>query len=132
MYCPNCGNKLNDNDKFCTKCGFNMKEEESEHKLPLGPVIVIIVAVMAIAVSGIFMFNQWQKSEKNSETVSNSKEEKQQKKDLKVENTPVPANTPTLYQSVHLHRYRPTCRYRYSRMHQYQKAHLLWRIRRNR
>lgn len=101
MYCPNCGNKLNDNDKFCTKCGFNMKEEESEHKLPLGPVIVIIVAVMAIAVSGIFIFNQWQKSEKNSETVSNSKEEKQQKKDLKVENTPaatdtpVPANTPT-------------------------------------
>ena len=48
MYCPKCGNKLKDDDKFCTSCGFQMEEEEQEEKSPIGLIILLIIALAAI------------------------------------------------------------------------------------
>ena len=31
-YCPKCGNKLNENDKFCSNCGYKIESEEVETK----------------------------------------------------------------------------------------------------
>jgi len=37
-YCTNCGNKMRDEDKFCSKCGHpannSVKEEEKETEFP--------------------------------------------------------------------------------------------------
>lgn len=31
MYCKNCGNELNENDKFCSKCGFKISNDFQEN-----------------------------------------------------------------------------------------------------
>lgn len=31
-FCPKCGNKLNENDKFCSNCGYKIESEEVEAK----------------------------------------------------------------------------------------------------
>ena len=30
-FCPNCGNKLDNDDEFCPNCGFNLKKYLSEN-----------------------------------------------------------------------------------------------------
>lgn len=31
MFCPNCNAKINENDKFCSNCGFFLKEESTQN-----------------------------------------------------------------------------------------------------
>ena len=56
MHCPNCGNELNENQKFCSKCGANLTDEKNYLKkfrdsdslfyhLIRGAVIVILLLV---------------------------------------------------------------------------------------
>ena len=106
MYCPKCGNKLKDDDKFCTSCGFQMEEEEQEEKSPIGLIILLIIALAAIVASGIFMFSHQRKPEGKTETVSSTDKKKQntkksgngEKKSAEnapaVTNTPAPTDTP--------------------------------------
>lgn len=30
IFCPNCGNQINDNEKFCSKCGNQIKQDNNE------------------------------------------------------------------------------------------------------
>lgn len=108
MYCPKCGNKLKDDDKFCTSCGFQMEEEEQEEKekSPIGLIILIIIAMAVIVASGIFMFSHQRKPEGKTETISSTDKKKQntkksgdgEKKSAEsapaVTNTPAPTDTP--------------------------------------
>lgn len=32
MFCPNCGNKVEEIDSFCTKCGFDLKKDAAENQ----------------------------------------------------------------------------------------------------
>ena len=80
MYCPKCGNKLKDDDKFCTSCGFQMEEEEQEEKSPIGLIILVIIALVAIVASGVFMFSHQRKPEGKTETVSSTDKKKQNTK----------------------------------------------------
>lgn len=39
-YCPNCGNKLNENDKFCSNCGYKLEESNDSSENIYGEVII--------------------------------------------------------------------------------------------
>lgn len=82
MFCPKCGNKLKDDDKFCTSCGFRMEDDEQEEKekFPIGLIILIIIALVAIVASGIFMFSHQRKPEGKTEIVSSTDKKKQNTK----------------------------------------------------
>lgn len=99
MFCPKCGNKLKDDDKFCTKCGFRMEEERQEEKSPIGLIILIIIALAVIVGSGVFMFSHQRKPEGKTETVSNTEKKQNVKKSgngekKSAENAPTSTNTP--------------------------------------
>jgi len=63
MYCKNCGNKLNDNDKFCQKCGTNqetqsvqtnnVKSSNNKTIIIIGIILTIIGVVLTL---GTFFF----------------------------------------------------------------------------
>ena len=31
IFCPNCGNQINDNEKFCSKCGNQIKQDSQDN-----------------------------------------------------------------------------------------------------
>lgn len=31
IFCPNCGNQINDNEKFCSKCGNQIKRDSQDN-----------------------------------------------------------------------------------------------------
>ena len=31
IFCPNCGNQINDNEKFCSKCGNQIKQNSQDN-----------------------------------------------------------------------------------------------------
>ena len=60
MFCRNCGNKINNNELFCTKCGINLKEQ-IEHKKSKGNklniIIGLILTIIGIGITiGTFFF----------------------------------------------------------------------------
>ena len=36
MYCPKCGNNLNDNAMFCPKCGYRVSPDERTKEINIG------------------------------------------------------------------------------------------------
>ena len=59
MFCPNCGEELNDNSKFCSKCGEKIEEERSvgkikeEVKTPKNNNKIIIALVLVVIVLAV-------------------------------------------------------------------------------
>ena len=79
MYCPKCGNKLNDNAIFCCKCGYKVKkdvstvevkEEEKKDLVRVEPpqknnnivIIVLFIIVILILIIIILFINKTKKS----------------------------------------------------------------------
>lgn len=60
MFCRNCGNKINNNELFCTKCGINLKEQIEQKKSKdnkLNIIIGIILTIIGIGITiGTFFF----------------------------------------------------------------------------
>lgn len=56
MFCPNCGNSIPDDAKFCGECGSVISENESAPKKPKNsafpPWIVAIIVILSLAVFG--------------------------------------------------------------------------------
>lgn len=49
MFCPNCGNQMNDNAKFCNKCGWpKSNERKNTNKIKVVSIVLIISAVAVI------------------------------------------------------------------------------------
>lgn len=69
MYCRKCGNKLNDNAKFCSKCGTSIEEdkkvieivEEKEIKLESKAnnlvTLIIVLITMIVSIGFIILLN---------------------------------------------------------------------------
>jgi len=62
MFCPNCGNKIDYGERFCSKCGVSTEESVNIKKgispmamklILLGAVVLIAVVVLAVVFSGV-------------------------------------------------------------------------------
>ncbi len=57
MYCPNCGNEIKENQKFCTVCGMSLDENKTvKNKKIL--ILSIVGAILIIISIGTFLFIQ--------------------------------------------------------------------------
>ena len=50
MFCPNCGNRINDNSSFCNNCGYKIKKQNKQNKSILNTIIKKQVAIVAIVI----------------------------------------------------------------------------------
>ncbi|WP_365316429.1 zinc ribbon domain-containing protein [uncultured Methanobrevibacter sp.] len=81
-YCPNCGNVLPDNAKFCLNCGYKLdsqnnsftnKEEESLNNQNIfknGQIFLILIFLVIIIGGGIILTSTGDSSEKKVENVT--------------------------------------------------------------
>lgn len=62
MFCPNCGNQMNDDAQFCGNCGWSKKSNVSKKgffKIPKIPkrVLKSVIAVLGIVIFGLIIYN---------------------------------------------------------------------------
>lgn len=82
MICKNCGAKLTDTARFCTRCGTpqNFKEGYPKKKKKVLIIILIIVCVLFVSVAGVLIWklignkNNSKKKYNTEETIENIKE----------------------------------------------------------
>lgn len=58
MFCKNCGNELNDNEKYCGKCGTKVDENKSKKepiKIKLTHCLVVLALLFTIPICIVFM-----------------------------------------------------------------------------
>ena len=52
MYCPNCGKRVKEGEKFCGSCGTPMPEEmPADKKMPVKKLPLILIGVITICTS---------------------------------------------------------------------------------
>lgn len=59
MFCINCGNKIEEGEKFCGKCGTEVQNKVNENqpiKIKLSNLIIVFVIISALIVGGVLVF----------------------------------------------------------------------------
>lgn len=57
-YCPNCGNKIDTTDEFCTKCGYSLVDKKRTfNKLHIILIALVILIAAVGGIIGYFLFD---------------------------------------------------------------------------
>lgn len=78
-FCRNCGNEINDTDRFCSKCGQSISVPKEKNRTGYGLIITIAVLsallVTVFAVIGVFLNQSSDLYQTNLQSVSQDKED---------------------------------------------------------
>ncbi len=63
MFCPNCGEKLDDDDTFCSECGFDIKNNKTSTKssneslgnknIVIGGLIIVAILILVVGIASL-------------------------------------------------------------------------------
>ena len=65
MYCSNCGNKLNDNEDVCLKCGVMVKKGTTNNNVEDKPLVILNILSFLYPVVGLILYLSMKKNTPN-------------------------------------------------------------------
>lgn len=75
-YCSKCGAKLDDSDEFCCECGEKINKTQDNHLTINKKIIYIFIAIVIIAILGIFAYGSITNTNVVSEIVDSANSDK--------------------------------------------------------